>query len=120
MISEAHVQMAIALTFGSLGLFHFVFGKTMQKYAVENGLLNANIAVKMSGALLIVSSVALYIEDYAHFGYYGICLFLVLSSLILHQFWSKKLAVDQLLEMLHFAKNLLLALLVWYLGELLT
>ena len=117
MISDEVLRLIIAIFFGSLGLLHFIYGRIMEKYAVEGGLLNAEVAVKMSGALLITSSIALFIEKYVEYGYYGLCLFLVLSSLILHKFWSRSTGVEQLMELLHFLKNLLLAALIWYLKD---
>ena len=117
MITNDFLLRIIAAFFGILGMAHFIFGKTMKKYAIEADLLNANVAVKMSGALLIISSIALLIPKYAERGFYGLCLFLVVSSLILHKFWTKNTALDQLIELLHFTKNLLLAVLLWYLKD---
>ncbi len=117
MISEQTLRIIIAAVFGSLGLLHFFYGRILERYAVEGGLLNAQVAVKMSGALLIVSSAALFFEAYEAYGFYGLCLFLVLSSVILHKFWAKTTGVDQLIELLHFVKNLLLAILIWYLKD---
>ncbi len=120
MISEETLRIIIAIFFGSLGLLHFIYSRIMEKYAVEGGLLNAEVAVKMSGALLITSSVALFIEKYIEYGFYGLCLFLVLSSVILHKFWNKTTGVDQFVELLHFMKNIFLAILIWYLKDALT
>jgi uncharacterized membrane protein len=120
MISGDTLLKIIAIFFGTLGLLHFIFGKTLNKYAVEADLLNANVAVKMSGTLLLISGIALLFPDYAERGFYGICLFLVASSIVLHKFWAKNTALEQLIEFLHFAKNLLLAVLLWYLKNKLT
>jgi uncharacterized membrane protein len=120
MISEDTLLKIIAIFFGTLGLIHFIFGKTVNKYAIEADLLNANVAVKMSGMLLMISSAALFVPDYAERGFYGLCLFLVASSIVLHKFWAKSTALEQLVEFLHFVKNLLLAVLLWYLKNKLT
>ena len=117
MISDDTLRLIISLFFGLLGLLHFIFGKAMEKYAIEAELLNANVAVKMSGTLLIGSSIALHIPKYAEFGFYGLSIFLVLSSVILHKFWTKTTILDQITELLHFMKNLLLAVFIWYLKE---
>ncbi|NND33172.1 MAG: hypothetical protein HKN76_11325 [Saprospiraceae bacterium] len=117
MITDDILLRIIAIFFGSMGLVHFVFGKTLKKYAIEADLLNANVAVKMSGAVLIISSIALLIPKYVERGFYGLCLFLVISSLVQHKFWAKNTALDQLTELLHFSKNLLIAILLWYLKD---
>ena len=117
MISPETLRTVLAVCFGSLGILHFVRGRLLEKYAVEGGLLNAEVAVRMSGALLIVSSVAIFIEKYAEYGFYGFCLFLILSNIILHKFWSKNTGIDQWLELLHFVKNILLAVLIWYIKD---
>ena len=120
MISDETLRIVLAIFFGLMGIIHFFYGKIMERYAVEVGLLNAEVAVKMSGALLLVSSAALFVEEYELYGFYGLCLFLILSSFILHKFWSKTDGVEQLVELLHFAKNIVLALVIWYLKDLWT
>ena len=106
--------LVLSITFGVLGLLHFIFSKTMERYAIDNGLLNSFIAVRMSGVLLLASSIALWIEDYKDYGFYGLMLFLLLASVIVHKFWDQPTALEQLKELLHFIKNLLLILLLWY------
>ena len=117
MISDEFLLRIIAIFFGIWGLIHFLFGKTMKKYAIEAELLNANVAVKMSGALLMISSVALLLPDHSEKGFYGLCLFLIVSSLVMHKFWTKNSALDQVVDFLHFTKNLLLAILLWYIKD---
>ncbi|MBK8503307.1 MAG: hypothetical protein IPL46_14475 [Saprospiraceae bacterium] len=117
MFSDQTLLYIIAGAFGFLGFLHFVFPKVLMKYSVEAGLLNADVAVKMSGALLIASSVMLFMPKYWDYAFYGLCGFLVISSLILHRFWSKNIGIDQLSELLHFMKNILLAFLLWYLKD---
>lgn len=117
MLTDQTLLYLISGIFGLLGLLHFVFPKILMKYSVEAGLLNAEVAVKMSGALLIASSIMLFIPRYWDYAFYGFCGFLIVSSLILHRFWSGKTGMEQLSELLHFMKNILLALLLWYLKD---
>ncbi len=114
-MTEFQILLAISIYFGLQGLMHFIFGKKMEKYAVENDLLNAEVAVRMSGAWLIAGSVLLHLPEYRDYGFYALCLFLLLSAVILHKFWSKHTLLDQILELLHFGKNIMLCLLLWYL-----
>lgn len=117
MISDEILLYIIAIGFGLLGLIHFIYPKILMKYSVEADLLNADVAVKMSGALLIAASMMLFTDKYWDYAYYGLCGFLVVSSVILHKFWSKNTGVEQLSELLHFVKNLLLAAMLWYLKD---
>lgn len=117
MLTDQTLLYLIAGTFGLLGLLHFVFPKVLMKYSVEAGLLNADVAVKMSGALLITSSIMLFMPKYWDYAFYGFSGFLIISSLILHRFWSKKTGMEQFSELLHFMKNILLAFLLWYLKD---
>ncbi|MCB0688799.1 MAG: hypothetical protein KDC53_19815 [Saprospiraceae bacterium] len=89
----------------------------MIKYSVDADLLNADIAVKMSGALLLAASIMLFTEKYWDYAFYALCGFLVVSSVIIHRFWSKNSGIEQLTELLHFIKNILLAAILWYLKD---
>ena len=117
MISDEILLYIISIGFGLLGLLHFIYPKILIKYSVEANLLDAGIAVKMSGALLIAASIMLFTEKYWEYAFYGLCGFLVISSFILHRFWSKNTGIEQLGELLHFVKNILLAAMLWYLKE---
>ena len=107
----------VAISFGLLGLIHYIFPKIVMKYSIEADLLNADVAVKMSGALLIASSIMLFTDKYWDYAFYGLCGFLVISSLIMHRFWTRNTGLEQLTELLHFVKNILLAVLLWYLKD---
>ncbi|NND08953.1 MAG: hypothetical protein HKN87_21485 [Saprospiraceae bacterium] len=117
MISDDLILNLVAAFFGLFGLFHFLFGRHMERYAVDGGLLNSYVAIRMSGALLLVGSAALLIEKYQTYGFYAISIFLILSAVIMHKFWDKETLEEQIKELLHFSKNLLLAAFVWYLKD---
>lgn len=117
MISDEILLYVISISFGFLGLLHFISPKILMKYSIEADLLNADIAVKMSGALLIAASIMLFTEKYWDYAFYGLCSFLIISSIILHKFWSKNTGIEQLNELLHFMKNILLAAMLWYLKD---
>lgn len=117
MISSETLTYIIAIGFGLMGLLHFIFPRIMMKYSIEADLLNADVAVKMSGALLIAASIMLFTDKYWDYAFYGLSGFLVVSSIIMHRFWVKNTGVEQLSELLHFVKNLVLAALLWYLKD---
>lgn len=117
MISDEVLLYIISIGFGILGVLHFIFPKIVTKYSVEADLLNADVAVKMSGVLLIVCSVMLFTDKYWDQAFYALCAFLVISSLVVHKFWSKNTGIEQLSELLHFVKNLILAAGLWYIKD---
>lgn len=117
MISDDLLLKIVAVFFGVFGIFHFLFGRHVERYAVDGGLLNSYVAIRMSGALLIAGSAALFIEKYQLYGFYALTIFLVLSAIILHKFWDRDTLEEQIKELLHFFKNLLLAVFVWYLKD---
>ncbi|MCB0669988.1 MAG: hypothetical protein KDC80_29380 [Saprospiraceae bacterium] len=117
MISSETLTYIIAIGFGLMGLLHFIFPRIMMKYSIEADLLNADVAVKMSGALLIAASIMLFTDKYWDYAFYGLSGFLLVSSIIMHRFWVKNTGVEQLSELLHFVKNLILAALLWYLKD---
>ncbi len=107
----------LSVFFGLFGILHFLSGKTLENYAVDNGLLNAFVAVRMSGALLISGAILVHIEDYQQFGFYAFTLFLLLSAFILHRFWDQDTRRNQMVEFFHFSKNIIMAILIWYVYE---
>lgn len=119
MIDDGTILTITSIFFGTVGVLHFVLTRPLEKYAVENGFLNAFVAVRMSGGLLIVGAIALQLEEYRQYGLYAICIFLLLSALLIHKFWDQDTLLNQVKEFLHFLKNLFIVLLVWYLYKLL-
>ncbi len=118
MLTVEVLRIVLAVLFSIMGILHFIFRKPMTKYAVDSGLLNADIAVRMSGVLLVLCSVLLFIPKYTMYSFYGFCIFLLLANLTLHKFWTKPNAKEQLSEFLHFVKNIIILLLIWHIKDL--
>ncbi len=116
MIDDESMRTIVAVFFSLFGLFHFLFGRHVERYAIDGGLLNSFIAVRMSGALMVVGSVALFFDKYRVYGCYAICIFLLLSAIIMHKFWEQETLSDQIKEFLQFMKNILLTLFLWHLS----
>ena len=94
------------------GLFHFINSSTIEKYAIDRGLLNANVAVKMSGVLLMGAGIVLIaFPEYHQYGFYVLAGFHVLAAIIIHRFWEEKSVEKQLVEGIHFMKNLIIMIL---------
>ncbi len=103
-----------------MGLFQILRSKVYEKYAIERGVLNANLTVKASSLVLIGAGVCVMIEDIQIYAMYALCGFLVLAGFILHKFWDEKDPKEQLLEVLHFAKNIGLAILLYVMTVMLS
>ncbi|MDH3652530.1 MAG: hypothetical protein OEQ53_22755, partial [Saprospiraceae bacterium] len=96
-----------------LGLFHFWKSKLLENYAVDRGILNPTIAIRMSGVLLMLSGVALQMEEYRMYALYALTAFLVLSALIIHKFWDDTDPKLQLREFMNFIKNFIILAALW-------
>jgi uncharacterized membrane protein YphA (DoxX/SURF4 family) len=95
------------------GIFHFINSSTIEKYAVGRGLLNANIAVKMSGVLLIGAGIVLIaVPKYHQYGFFVLAGFHFLAAVIIHRFWEEKNVEQQLVEGIQFMKNLIIMVLL--------
>ncbi len=103
----------ISALFIFLGLFHFWKSGMLEKYAVERGVLNPTIAIRMSGVFLILSGISLQMDQYRDYGLYVLSGFLVLSALVMHKFWDETKPKAQLLEFVHFVKSLIILASLW-------
>jgi uncharacterized membrane protein YphA (DoxX/SURF4 family) len=90
------------------GVNHFVnFGPTVQ-YAVAKGVPLPEVAVLLSGVLLVVGGLSVLSGFMPEIGLACIALFLAVVSPLMHNFWDISDPAQRMNEMGNFMKNLAL------------
>ena len=88
------------------GLNHLFNRFTVEEYAHRRGLFSPRIMVLLSGLLLIFGGLTLMTGFFMIYGIVGLSVFLVVAAFTIHQFWRETDRNLQMLEAMHFAKNM--------------
>ncbi len=99
------------------GLNHLFNAKTVEEWAEQRGLFSPTIMVRLSGFLLIFGGLSLATGFLMLYGIIGLSIFLVLSSFMIHHFWTMKERDEKMIELTHFAKNLAILTELLYLAS---
>ena len=91
------------------GINHFTKLETMTGYAKYKKLPAAKLGVLLSGLMILIGGIYIVLGYYADLGALLIAIFLVLASVIFHNFWAETDATAKQTEMLNFMKGLALA-----------
>lgn len=91
------------------GINHFTKLETMTGYAKYKKLPAAKLGVLLSGLMLVIGGIYIVLGYYADLGALLIAIFLVLASVIFHNFWAETDATAKQTEMLNFMKGFALA-----------
>ncbi len=98
------------------GLNHLFNTKTLEEYAGKRGLVAPELMVRLSGILLISGGLSLITGFLLLVGIAGLSVFLVVSSLVIHRFWSIREREERMIEAMHFAKNFAILTELLYIG----
>ena len=90
------------------GMNHFVSMAMMVQYAGSKGVPMPEIAVAVSGVLLIVGGASILLGLWPPLGILCIVLFLVAVTPMMHNFWAMTDPTVRLGEMVNFTKNIAL------------
>lgn len=90
------------------GLNHFLRLDMMAGYAGSKGVPAPELAVIVSGAMLVIGGLSLLLGYKPQIGLWILILFLVPVAMIMHNFWAVP-AEQQATEMTQFMKNIALA-----------
>jgi len=90
------------------GLRHFMGLDMMAGYAASKGVPAAKAGVAFSGLLVIVGGVSIGFGYAPLVGIIAICMFLVLVSPMMHNFWAVQDPMQKMAEMINFTKNVAL------------
>jgi putative oxidoreductase len=107
-----------ALIFIAAGPGHFSSGTI--EYAAAQGVPFASLAVPLSGVISILGGLSIVLGYRARLGAWLIVLFLIPTTLMMHNFWAVTDPQAQMTHQIMFMKNLSMlggALLITYFGS---
>ena len=89
-----------------MGLNHFMDLETMAGYAEFNGLPAPRFSVVASGVLLVLGGIGIVVGAFPVVAAGGLAVFLLVSAVTMHDFWSVDDPEEKQSEMTGFLKNL--------------
>ena len=89
------------------GYNHFAKGKMMAGYAKSKGVPMPEIAIPLTGLLLLLGGLSLLLGIYPYIGVALIIIFLVPVTFMMHNFWAVP-QEQKMADMVHFLKNIAL------------
>lgn len=113
MLDIEQIKIIIASFFIGAGLLQIIKGKSYEQYALQQGVVNSSNTVKFAALALIALGITALIPKIQEYGFYGLCIFQVISALSIHKFWEGKTSEDRVSESLHFAKNIVIGVLLF-------
>ena len=108
-MEDLKLQYIVAAGAFLMVLVHVIWGKSIERYAVKRGVLDPAKVVKFGAFLLLICGAICLTPDHAQYGFWGVAGYCVATAVIIHKFWDEPEPEQQAQEVLHFAKNLLLA-----------
>ena len=90
------------------GIGHFARYKQMVEYAKSKGVIYPKLLVPLTGILLIFGGLSIITGFLYVYGILALLIFLVPTTIIMHNFWSIKNEQIKIIEMVNFMKNLAL------------
>ena len=90
------------------GIGHFTMATLMAQYAGSKGVPMPEVAVMLSGALLVTGGLSVILGWWPQIGAACIALFLIAVTPVMHNFWDIADPAQRINEMGHFMKNMAL------------
>ena len=90
------------------GINHFLNLKMMTGYAQMKGVPIPSIAVPLTGVLILAGGLSLLFDFYPFYGCLAIILFLLPTTLMMHNFWSVQDPQQKMGDQINFFKNMAL------------
>jgi len=90
------------------GIGHFANYEQMTGYAESKGVKFAEILVPLTGILLIIGGLSIITGLFPKIGIIILLIFLVPTTIIMHNFWAVEDTRMKIIEMVNFMKNLAL------------
>ena len=95
--------------FTSAGINHFKHCDQLSQYAASKHVPKPDLAVRVTGAMLITGGTSILLGIKPKFGTMAILGFLAGVSPIMHDFWRQEQPEQRMHDMVNFTKNLALA-----------
>lgn len=96
---------ALGIFFILNGLNHLFNTHVLTEYVEKRRLPFPEAGVYISGVVLIFGGVTLMTGFLQLYGIIGLCIFIVVASFTIHQFWAETERDARMFEMMQFAKN---------------
>jgi uncharacterized membrane protein YphA (DoxX/SURF4 family) len=97
------------LIFGGYFLYnganHFLSNAALAQYAASKGVPNPEIAVALSGLLLIAGGLSVLLGAWPRLGALCIIVFLAIVTPTMHNFWAVSDPAMRMADMIHFTKD---------------
>ncbi|WP_267639618.1 DoxX family protein [Haloarchaeobius amylolyticus] len=91
-----------------MGLNHFMNTEDMAGYAAMKGVPAPELAVTFSGGMLVLGGLSIVLGAYAAIGAGAIVVFLLVTTPMMHDFWTMEDPEQQQNEMTAFLKNVVM------------
>ncbi|HZQ20566.1 MAG TPA: DoxX family protein [Terriglobales bacterium] len=91
------------------GIHHFQQSRELSQYAGAKKVPKPDIAVKATGAMLIVGGASILLGVKPKIGTIAILAFLSGTSPVMHDFWNQEEPQQRMNDMINFSKNVALA-----------
>lgn len=91
-----------------MGLNHFMKTKELTSYAKSKKVPAPKFAILAGGALLLFGGFGVILASYVELAVLSLVVFLVTTSLFMHNFWALKDSAEKMKEMNNFLKNMAL------------
>lgn len=110
---SAEVFLLARLLFGGvlvfMGFNHFTSVDDLAGYAEMKGLPAPGVSVVASGAMLVLGGLSIVTGAFVVLGAGALAVFLVVSAVVMHDFWTVEDPQRQQTEMTQFLKNVTMA-----------
>ena len=90
------------------GFNHLKNKKMISGYAASKGVASPDLAVVVSGLLILLGGLGVLLGVYTQLSLWFIIIFLVLVSLKIHNFWAVEDPMAKMMEQVQFMKNMAL------------
>lgn len=94
--------------FVMMGLNHFMQAKAMIPYAQAKGVPAPQLAVYGTGVLLLIGGLSILLAFQTLIGVIALVVFLLPTSIMMHNFWAVDDPQQKMVEMTQFMKNMAL------------
>ncbi|OGZ57954.1 MAG: hypothetical protein A3F94_00150 [Candidatus Spechtbacteria bacterium RIFCSPLOWO2_12_FULL_38_22] len=91
-----------------MGLNHFTKANALTAMAKSKKVPSPKLAVLLGGVFLLVGGFGVVFAAYVQFAVLLLVMFLIVTSLFMHNFWSLKDTNDRMSQMSNFLKNMAL------------
>ena len=92
-----------------MGSNHFMNLAGMAAYAESRGLPSPQVAVIISGLVLVLGAVSILVGFRGRIGAWFVAFFLIATAFMMHRFWAESDPMDSQMEMGNFLRNIIMA-----------